>query len=189
MELIEGFVRDNVFIDFGSEIIYGEDQVYDTHPCRFAAVQFALMPTNGLVQIADRIRKDLGFRPMHPLDEYTDETCDNDGWYDLYVSISDCGGCCADSCIEVVVVNADSPDNEETYHIDLDDQARMWIYASLDEQCRRYLGKGCAELLREARAEMDELEKQGFRDRLLMPEEIAGRNAVHKPEDNGRNRI
>lgn len=21
---------------------------------------------------------------MHPMDEYTDDTCDNDGWYDFY---------------------------------------------------------------------------------------------------------
>ncbi len=26
MTLIEAFVRDNVYIDFGSEILYGEDQ-------------------------------------------------------------------------------------------------------------------------------------------------------------------
>ena len=200
MNLIEGFLKDELFIDFGSDVIYGSDQMYDTYPCRSATVQFALMPANGLIQIADRIRKDLGFRPMHPLDEYTDETCDNDGWYDFYIGINDGGGGdssagssgCADSCIEFVVVNADSIDNEETYHIDLDDMERDAVYAGLDEQCRRYLGKGCDELLREARDEMEGIERRGLRDHLSMPEEIAGKHAKeteNQPVDETANGI
>lgn len=76
MTLTEGFVKDELFIDFGAEVMYGDDQVYIDYPCRFATVQFQLMATNGLTQIADRIRKDAEYKPMHPMDEYTDETCD-----------------------------------------------------------------------------------------------------------------
>ena len=82
MTLTEGFVKDEVFIDFGAEIMFGSDQCYIDYPCRFPTVEFQLMATNGLSQIADRIRKDMGFKPMHPMDEYTDDTCDTDGTCD-----------------------------------------------------------------------------------------------------------
>ena len=88
MTLVEGFVRDQVYIDFDADVMFGDDQCYLDYPCRFPTVGFQLMATNGLVQIADRIRKDKGFKPMHALDEYTDDTCDNDGWYDFYVGLN-----------------------------------------------------------------------------------------------------
>ena len=104
MTLLEGFVRDEIFIDFGADVLYGSDQCNVSFPCRFPTVTFQLMATNGLSQIADRIRKDLGFAPMHPMDEYTDDTCDNDGWYDFYVGINGYAENHMDSCIEFVVV-------------------------------------------------------------------------------------
>ena len=156
MSLIERFLQDELFIDFGSEILYGDDQLYLDYPCRFATVGFQLMATNGLCQIADRIRKDAGFVPLHPMDEYTDETCDQNGFYDFYVGLNDWDRTKTDSCIEVVVVNSDSPDNEEMYTIDLDGHEQEAVYARLDEQCRKYLGKSCEDLLVEARAKMEE---------------------------------
>ena len=156
MTLIEGFVKDEIFIDFGAEILCGDDQCYIDYPCRFPTVGFQLMATNGLSQIADRIRKDAGFRPMHPMDEYTDDNCDNDGWYDFYVGINGYADNHMDSCIEFVVVNSDSEDNEETYSIDLTVDEQAAIYNRLDEQCRKYEGKSCEELLTEARKRMEE---------------------------------
>ena len=125
-------------------------------PCRFPTVGFQLMATSGLTGIADRIRKDQGFRPMHPLDEYTDDTCDNDGWYDFYVGLNGFADNHMDTCIEFVVVNSDSEDNEELYTIDLTSDEQAAIYTRLDEQCRKYLDKGCEELLAEARKRMEE---------------------------------
>lgn len=156
MTLIEGFVRDEIFIDFGVDILYGSDQCYINYPCRFPTVGFQLMATNGLSQIADRIRKDMGVKPMHPMDEFTDDTCDNDGWYDFYVGINGYAQNHMDSCIEFVVVNSESDDNEQRYTIDLTTEEQEVIYARLDEQCRRYLGKGCEELLAEVRKQMEE---------------------------------
>jgi hypothetical protein len=156
MTLIEGFVRDEIFIDFGAEIMYGDDQCYIDYPCRYPTVGFQLMATNGLSQIADRIRKDLGFAPMHPLDEYTDENCDNDGWYDFYIGLNGYSDNHMDSCNEFVVVNSDSPDNEEMYSIDLTGDEQAAIFNRLDEQCRKYEGKSCEELLTEARKRMEE---------------------------------
>jgi hypothetical protein len=155
MNLIEGFLKDSLFIDFGSEIIYGSDQMDISRPVRFATVGFQLMSTAGLDQIVDRIRKDAGFVPLHPMDEYTDENCDMDAWYDFYIGINDLPDCRVDTCIEAVVVNAFSPDNEETYTIDLDGNEQAYVYARLDEQCRQYLGKSCEDLIREAKAEME----------------------------------
>lgn len=156
MTLMEGFVKDEVFIDFGTEIMYGSDQAYISYPIRFATVTFQLLATNALSQIADRIRKDLGFKPMHPMDEFTDETCDNDGWYDFYVGINGYADNQMDSCIEFIVVNSDSTDNEQQYAIELTTGEQEVIYLHLDEQCRQYLGKGCRELLEEAEKRMED---------------------------------
>ena len=35
MTLIEGFVRNQVFIDLSREIMYGDDQAYIDYPSRF----------------------------------------------------------------------------------------------------------------------------------------------------------
>lgn len=156
MTLIEGVLRDNVFIDFGAEILYGDDQMYLDYPCRFATVGFELMATSLLCGIADRIRKDKGMKPMHPMDEYTDETCDQEGFYNFYAWINDWSDSKCDSCIEFVVLNSDSEDNEELYTIDLGKDEEVAMFNRLDEQCREYLGKGCAELLAEAKKRMEE---------------------------------
>jgi len=156
MTLTEGFVRDEIYIDFGTEVMYGDDQCYIDYPCRFPTVGFQLMATNGLSQIADRIRKDAGFKPMHAMDEYTDDTCDNEGWYDWFIGINGFADNHMDSCIEFVVVNADSEDNEELYTIDLTADEQAAVYARLDEQCRKYLGQSCEELLAEAKKRMEE---------------------------------
>ena len=156
MTLTEAFVKDEVFIDFGSEVMYGDDQVYDSYPCRFPTVTFQLIATNGLSQIADRIRKDEGFKPMHPMDEFTDDTCDNDGWYDFYLGINGYADDHMDSSLDFVVVNSDSEDNEQLYPIYLTGDERIALYNRLDEQCCKYLDKGCEELLAEARRQMEE---------------------------------
>ena len=155
MNLLEAYMKDEVFVDFGSEPMYGSDQACINYPIRFATVEFQLMATNGLTQIADRIRKDVGMRPMHPMDEYTDDTCDNEGWYDFYLGLNSFDDGHIDTCIEFCVVNADSEDNEEMYTIDLTKDEQTALYNRLDEQCRQYLGKGCEELLEEARKEME----------------------------------
>jgi hypothetical protein len=156
MKLVEAFLKDELFIDFSAEVMYGEDQMCLDYLHRFATVGFQLMATSGLAQIADRIRKDQGFKPMHPMDEYTDETCDQNGWYDFFIGLNDWSNSKVDSCIDVIVVNSDSPDNEECYTIDLDGKEQEYVYARLDEQCRKYLGKSCEELLAEARKLMEE---------------------------------
>lgn len=156
MTLTEGFVRNQVYIDFGSEVIYGDDQVFVDYPCRFPTVGFQLIATDSLSQIADRIRVDAGFRPMHPLDEYTDDTCDNEGWYDFYAGLNGFSDSRMDGCIEFVVVNSDSPDNENRYTIDLTQDEQAAVFSRLDDQCRKYLGQSCEQLLAEAKKQMED---------------------------------
>ena len=159
MTLTEVFAKEHIFLDCGLEPMYGDDQCYISFPCRFATVNFQLMATNGLVELADRIRKDMGYKPMHAMDEYTEDTCDNDGWYDFYAGINDYAENRMDSCIQFVVVNADSEDNEQIYNIDLGADEQTAVFNRLDEQCREHLGKGCLELLSESRREMEEDER------------------------------
>ena len=92
------------------------------------------------------------------MDEYTDDTCDNNGWYDFYISLNGYAGSHLDSCIEFVVVNSDSPDEEERYTIDLTAEEQAAVYQCLDAQCREHLQKGCEDLLAEARKHMEENE-------------------------------
>lgn len=174
MGMFERIVEDSIFIDFGSEIIYGSDQMYDSHPQRFATVNFQLMGTSLLAGLADRIRKDAGFVPFNPIDEYTDETCDGDGWYEFYIGVSDRYEGAADTSIEAVVCNSSSADEGGSYSIDLSEEEQGYIYSRLDEQCIKYLGKGCAELLKEAREAMEEYESHGFYDYSFAPGEDDG---------------
>lgn len=159
MTLTEGFLSGNVFIDFGSEIMYGSGQVNLNYPLRFATVGFQLVSTELLAEIADRIRMEAGYVPMHPVDEFREEDCDQDGWYDFYIDINEYSPGRVSSCIEFVVVNSDSPDNGDSYTIDLTEEEQDFMYARLDAQCRKYLGKTCEELLAESHREMEELER------------------------------
>ena len=156
MGMFERVIQDQVFIDFGSEILYGDDQMYLDYPTRFATVSFQLMSTSLLSEIADRIRKDQGFTPLHPLDEYTEEMCDQEAWYDFYIGLNDWDRTKVDTCIDAIVCNSHSMDDGECYTIDLNPDEQTALYNRLDEQCRKYLGKSCEDLLAEARKAMED---------------------------------
>ena len=167
MTFTEDFVKDNIHIDFEAEVRYGSDQVDETYPVQFPTVEFELIATDKLSAIADRIRKDLGFAPMHPMDEFTDDTCDNDGWYSFCTGLNGYTENMMDGCIAFTVCNSDSSDDGNEYTIHLDDDEQENILARLDEQCRKYLEKSCEELLAEAERQMNECDEC----RLFQPEE------------------
>ena len=143
--ILEEMIR----IDPQDEYWLGDDQCYLDYPHRFPVVTFDLVATADLCRIANRMRMKLGFKPMLADDG------DLDGWYNFTVSINDFSSTKLDSCIEFVVVNSDSEDNEQAYEIDLTEAEQELIYALLDKQCRAYFGKGCEELLEEARIAME----------------------------------
>ena len=157
MGMFEQIIWDHIFIDFGCEVLYGDDQVYLDYPIRFATVGFQLMSTSLLSGIVDRIRKDQGFTPLHPIDEYTDEMCDGDAFYDFFIDLNDCSQTKVGTCIEAAVCNSRSADEGELYTIDLTPEEQIALYNRLDEQCRQYLGKSCAELLSEAKGRMEDM--------------------------------
>ena len=93
---------------------------------------------------------------MHAMDDYTDDTCDNDGWYEFFVGLNGFSANHMDNCLTFTVVNRDSPDNEQSYTIDLSPYEQAALYDRLNEQCKDSLGQTCEELLDEARKRMDE---------------------------------
>ena len=159
--LSEAFINTEIFIDFESELIYGEDQAYICCPERFPTVRFQLMPTVGLIEIVDRLRHNLGFKPMYPIvgvdnggcDDCYD--CDDDCCYDFFISLNGFTDSHLDTCIAAVVADSDSVDNEDMYTIDLTEDEQKLLYKRFDEQCRRSLNKTCEELLKEAEEMMD----------------------------------
>lgn len=148
-------IRDAVQINFDSEIMYDDDQVYDSHPCRFATVGFMLRDTYELYRMVDTMRKERGYLPMSWWGE--DDPYDQDGWYDLYVGLNDHAKSKVDSAITVVVVNSASDDNECAYEIALTEEEQAEVYRALDEQCRERIGKSCEDLLAESRKVLEEL--------------------------------
>ena len=155
MTLLKGVLKDNVFIDFGAEIEYGSDQAYKNQPTRFATVTFQLISSFLLAGLFDRIRVGKGLQPMHPIDGYGWEDCDRTGWYDIFVGINDLSPTRTDSCIEAMVCNSTCPDDGERYSVELTGEEQRAMFERLDEQCRSHLGKGCIELLAEARRRME----------------------------------
>ena len=162
--LSEDFINTEIFIDFDSELIYGEDQAYICCPKRFPTVRFQLKPTRGLVEIADGIRHKLGFKPMYPAQGCKSKDCnvctdcndiDCDGWYDFFISLNGFNDSHIDTCIAVVVAGSDSPDNEDMYTINLTENEQKMLYKRFDEQCRRTIDKTCEELLKEAEEMME----------------------------------
>ena len=162
--LSENFINTEIFIDFDSELIYGEDQAYICCPKRFPTVRFQLKPTRGLVEIADGIRHKLGFKPMYPKKGCESKDCnactdcndiDCDGWYDFFISLNGFNDSHIDTCIAVVVAGSDSPDNEDMYTINLTEDEQKLLYNRFDEQCMRNIDKTCEELLKEAEDMME----------------------------------
>lgn len=123
------------------------------------------MPTVGLIEIVDRLRHKLGFKPMYPIvgcggdkdyggcDDCYD--CDDKCCYDFFISLNGFTDSHLDTCIAAVVADSDSVDNEDMYTIDLTEDEQRLLYKRFDEQCRRSLNKTCEELLKEAEEMME----------------------------------
>lgn len=181
MNLLDGVMTDHIFVDFELDPQFGSDQMYVDYPCRFATVGFMLMSTSFLTTLADRIRKDQGLTPLFPMDEYTDETCDGQGWYDFYYGINAVGEGYGDSTIEAIVAGSNCPDNETTYTIDLTPDEQEAMYKRIDEQCKKYLGKGCKELLAEANEKLEQ--EENYRTQLFAePDEFSPANKNKETE-------
>ena len=96
-----------IHIDTEAEYMPGDDQAYNSYPIRFPTVEFQLVATLGLSQAADAVRKAKGFLPM------LEDGGDTEGWYDFYIGLNGFTDTNLDTSIMFVVVNSDSPDNED----------------------------------------------------------------------------
>ena len=142
-------LRGAIHIDTDQEYMLGDDQACFYYPVRFPTVEFELVATTELCEIVDSIRKEKGFPPM------LEDGGDSDGWYDVFLGLNGYTDTHMDTSIMAVVVNSNSEDNEDYYLIDLSEDEQREIYSILDDQCRRYYEKSCADLLEEARREME----------------------------------
>ena len=156
-----GINENTIIIDDSQELEYGSDQVYDSYPCRFGTVRFALVDTFPLVLIAERLRKDEGYEPLYLFPSPSDDGLHGDGlhsgrdeierissgWYEFSVAINEYNASKVDSCILFSLVNSESPDNEQPYYIDLSEEEQQAVYRCLDAQCRERLGLSCEKLL------------------------------------------
>ena len=182
MTLVERFVQDEVFVDFGAEYLLGDDQACVSTPVRFPTVLFQLMPTAGMIRIADCVRQDAGYEPLCDMDDCTDDACDNKGCYEFYIGLNGYTDTHLDSALLFCPVNTDSDDNEEVYSIDLTYDEQLAIYNRLDEQCRKYLGKSCEDLLEEAKEQM-ERDAAGNQDDSWEREELEEQDSCNEVDD------
>ena len=150
------FPVDQILIDFNVEVMYGEDQTDVHFPASFPTVIFSLRDTDALVSLADKIRTSGGGKPLYPMEGYPEESCDQNGWYNFYISINDTPSCPVDTYISAYVDSPDCADDGYEYAISIPEADMSALYESLDNQCRKHLGKSCADLLAEARMEMEE---------------------------------
>ena len=137
-------LRGAIHIDTEQEYMLGDDQAYYCYPVRFPTVEFELAATTELCEIVDAIRKEKGYPPM------LEDGGDSEGFYNLYLGLNGYTDTHMDTSIMAVVVNSDSEDNEDYYLIHLSEDEQKEIYTILDDQCRRYYEKSCADLLDEA---------------------------------------
>ena len=142
-------LRGAIHIDTEQEYMLGDDQANYSYPIRFPTVEFELAATTELCEIVDAIRKEKGYPPM------LEDGGDSEGFYNLYLGLNGYTDTHMDTSIMAVVVNSDSEDNEDYYLIELSEDEQKEIYTILDDQCRRYYEKSCADLLDEARREME----------------------------------
>lgn len=144
MIFTDDFCKRNIFIDTDDGYELGQDQAYDSFPIVFPVVNFELICTDALIEQADRVRRENGHHA--PLD---------DGWYNFYISINGLTKTQLDNGI-TFTVNSDTADDDfAAYSIDLDEAEQTAVFNRLDELCRSAFKKTCAELLDDARKEME----------------------------------
>lgn len=133
----EGYYDNNWKYNPVSEEYYHYDQACDSFPVVFPTVNFELCATDGLVELADDVRRNAGYKPMVYPNGLLDDDYDLDGWYDFYIDLNGFNKHHIDTSISFVVVNSDEDDNEEMYTIYLTDEEQQYIYDCIDEELRK----------------------------------------------------
>ena len=150
--ITELFLDAAVKLDGNAEPMYGTGEAFVDYPCVFPTVNLVIHATDALSEIADRMRMAKGYLPMVLQDEYGES--DFDGWYEFSVGLNGYTPTHLDNSIDFVVAGSDSADNEDIYHMELSLEEQQIIFDLLDCQCKDAFGKGCEELLEDARREL-----------------------------------
>ncbi len=159
MELCECIINSSIFIDAGAEYVFDSKTDEDNKNCghKFPTVEFMLMPTDILCEIADRIRIEKGYKPIYTVENYDDEWWGHVGWYDFFIEIGAGYENRIRPYISFVVIDSGSGDDEQEYKLILNEYEQIYTYWKLDEQSRKYYGKGCEELLEESGIDTEDI--------------------------------
>ena len=79
-----------------------------------------------------------------------------DGSYEYHLEMNDRPGNRIEVCIRYIVDSCYHGESGEVISIRLSREEQKTVLGSLDEQCRQFYGKSCADMLAEARARMEE---------------------------------
>lgn len=141
--------KEAICIDTDLDICLSSDILAVEH-IEVPTVYFVLRSTDILNNIADSIRKELGFLPMFERSGEYDEY----GWYDFGVRINWNSMTKVEVHIRFDVESPIADDNWDRYEIPLTEAEQWEIFALLNNQCITGYGKSCDEFLVEARQEM-----------------------------------
>lgn len=132
MNLFNLWASHAIQIDFDEEITYSHDQAYISVPTVFPTVSFTLLATGFLCEAGKT-------KLNNP------DAADED--FSFYIGINGFTKTKLNNCIEFTC-----GDEQDT--IDLTEEEQEVVFAILDAQCKEKLGKGCDELLAEAKAQI-----------------------------------
>lgn len=145
------FIKNNIFLDPACEPCYdveyvsegGSEKKYDT-------ANFALQSTDNLIELADRIRADLGHKPFYHWDGMQETELDEDGWYNFYIGLSEKNKYYVDDFIEIVVESDIADDDGHSYKYYLSEHQRETTARVINEQLWEYQESSIMQVLREA---------------------------------------
>ncbi len=133
MSLFNLWASNAIQIDFNEEITCSHDQAYISVPTVFPTVSFTLLAT-GLLCEAGKTK-------------LNNPDCDDED-FAFYIGINGFTKTKLNNCIEFTC-----GDEQDT--IDLTEEEQEVVFAVLDRQCKEKLGKGCDDLLEEAKAQIE----------------------------------
>lgn len=155
MTILDAVLNNDIHVDFGEEILFGSDQMYDTYPKQFATVSMCLVGNDCLCEIADKIRMKDGHMPFFSETGEFGVDCDPYGYYNFYFGLNDLKDCRVDTAIEFTVASDFADDDCCSYLIDISEEEQKLLYECIDRQFKMELGKSVEDILAEARKEME----------------------------------
>lgn len=145
------FIKNNVFLDPACEACYDEDcAIENGKEKKYATANFALQSTDSLIELADRIRANLGYRPFYHWDGMQETELDEDGWYDFYIGLSEKNKYYVDDFIEIVVESDIADDDGHSYKYYLNEHQQETTARVINEQLWEYQESSIMQVLREA---------------------------------------